>query len=147
MSGKFQNISDINITENDVNKLLKNLNPNKAAGPDSITPRVLEELASNIAPILTIIFCRSYLTGDVPSIWKSANICPVYKKGKKNDPINYRPVSLPCLSCKLMEHIVTSHIMSHADAQNIMYPLQHGFQRGLSCESQLIEFIDDIIVS
>ena len=40
-----------------------------------------------------------------------------------------------------MKHIITSHIISHA---NIMYPLQHGFQRGLSCESQLIEFIDDV---
>ena len=43
-----------------------------------------------------------------------------------------------------MEHIITTHIMSHANTQNIMYPLQHGFQRGLSCESQLIEFIDDV---
>jgi len=43
-----------------------------------------------------------------------------------------------------MEHIIPCHIMSHANTQNIMYPLQHGFQRGLSCESQLIEFIDDV---
>jgi hypothetical protein len=43
-----------------------------------------------------------------------------------------------------MEHLVTSHIMKHADANNIMYPLQHGFRRGLSCETQLLEFIDDI---
>ena len=43
-----------------------------------------------------------------------------------------------------MEHIVTSHIMIHADNNNILYPLQHGFQRGLSCETQLIEFIDDV---
>jgi hypothetical protein len=68
----------------------------------------------------------------------------VYKKGKKYDPINYRPVSLTCVSCKLMEHIKTSHMMSHANTQSIMYPLQHGFQSGLSCESQLIGFIDDV---
>ena len=127
-----------------VYKLLKNLNPNKAAGPDNITPRVLKELATHVAPILTIIFRCSYQTSEVPDIWKSANMCPVYKKGKTYDPINYRPVSLTCVSCKLMEHIITSHMMSHANIQNIMYPLQHGFQRGLSCESQLIEFIDDV---
>jgi hypothetical protein len=99
-------IKDINITENGVHKLLKNLNSNKASGPDNITPQVLKELAMHtcIAPILTIIFRCSYQTIEVPDIWKSANICPVYKKGKKYDPINYRPVSLTCVSCKLMEH-------------------------------------------
>jgi hypothetical protein len=81
MTGKFNTIKDINITENGVHKLLKNLNPNKAAGPDNIT-RVLKELATHIAPILTIIFLCSYQTSEVPDAWKSANICPVYKKGK-----------------------------------------------------------------
>jgi hypothetical protein len=53
----------------------------------------------------------------------------------------HRPQQFPC---KLMEHIITSHIMKHADTQNILYPLQHGFWKGLSCETQLIEFVDDI---
>ena len=123
---------------------MHNLNPNKAAGPDNITPKILKELAPEIAPILTLIFRRSYSSGQIPNIWKSANVCPVFKKGTKYDPINYRPISLTCKSCKVMEHIVTSHIMTHADTHNIMYPLQHGFQRGLSCETQLTEFIDDI---
>ena len=79
MTGKFNTIKDINITENGVHKFLKNLNPNKAAGPDNITPRVLKELATHIASILTIIFRYSYQTSEVPDIWKSA----VYKKGKK----------------------------------------------------------------
>ena len=60
MTGKFNTIKNINITENGVNKLLKDLNPNKAAGPDNITPRVLKELATHIAPIVTIIFRCSY---------------------------------------------------------------------------------------
>ena len=46
-----------------------------------------------------------------------------------------------------MEHIITSHIMNHADRNRIMYPLQHGFRRGLSCETQLIEFIDDVTIN
>ena len=144
MQGKFKEIHNINITENGVLKLLNSLNPNKAAGPDNISPRVLKHLAHDIAPILTIIFRRSYETGEIPDIWRTANVCPVYKKGKKYDPINYRPISLTCISCKLMEHIVTSNIMTHASEQNIMYPLQHGFRKGLSCETQLIEFVDDV---
>ena len=95
--------------------------------------RVLKELATTIAPILAVIFQASYATGEVPSLWKTTNICPVYKKGKKFDPINYRPISLTCIPCKLVEHIVTSHIMIHASNFDILNPFQHGFRRGISC--------------
>ena len=54
-----------------------------------------------------------------------------------------KPVSIS-VYCKLMEHIITSHVMNHADSQRMLYPLQHGFRCGVSCETQLIEFIDDI---
>ena len=94
-----------------------------------------------------MIFQESYATGEVPSLWKTANIFPVYTKGKKFDPINYRPISLSCISCKLMEHIVASHIMTHASNFDILNPFQHGFRRGLSCETQLIEFINDITIN
>jgi len=67
------------------------------------------------------------------------------KKGNKFEPINYRPISLTCICCKIMEHIITSHIMCHADNNTILYDLQHGFRKKLSCETQLIECIDDII--
>ena len=147
MKGNYKPIEDLDITANGVLKLLKGLNTSKAPGPDNITPRVLKELASEIAPILTVIFNHSYQTGEVPLVWKSANICPIYKKGKKFEAVNYRPVSLTCISCKIMEHIITSHIMNHADRNRIMYPLQHGFRRGLSCETQLIEFIDDVTIN
>jgi hypothetical protein len=78
-------------------KLLSKLNPTKAAGPDNITPRVLKELAPFIAPILTVIFKISYESGTIPAIWKTANICPVFKKGKTIEAINYRPISLTCI--------------------------------------------------
>jgi hypothetical protein len=140
----YPTMQDLNITENGIAKLLSNLNPYKATGPDSITSRVLRELSTDIAPILKIIFKRSYDTGDLPDIWKNANVSPIFKKGKRFETVNYRSFSLTCICCKFMEHLVTSHIMKHADAHNIMYPLQYGFKRGLSCETQLLEFIDDI---
>ena len=69
---------------------------------------------------------------------------PIYKKGQRYIPANYRPISLTCISSKLMEHIVASSIMGHADANEILYPLQHGFHTSMSCESQLLCFTDDI---
>jgi hypothetical protein len=116
---------DIQITEEGVTKLLKNFNPHKASGPDNITPRVLKKLATPISPILTIIFRESYNIGEIPSIWKRAFVCPIFEKGKKFEAINYRSVSLTCIACKLMEHIITSNTMAH------------GIRKGLSCDTHL----------
>ena len=138
-------MDNIEITENGVFKLLNSLKVHKAAGPDKITARVLKQLAPVISPILTIIFKRSYETGEIPQDWRSADITPVYKKGKKSDPANYRPISLTSIPCKLMEHIITSAIMKHGKRHNILYDLQHGFRDKRSCESQLIGFIDDVV--
>ena len=63
------------------------------------------------------------------------------------EPINYRPISLTCICCKIMEHTITSHIMCHADNNNILYDLQHRFRKKLSRETQLIEFNDDITIN
>ena len=135
----------INITLNGITKLLKNLNPYKAQGPDNISPRILKELADDIAPLLLLIYKKSLETGEVPPDWRSANVSPVYKnKGLKSSPENYRPISLTSVCCKILEHIITSSIMQHAEAKNILYPLQHGFRKNRSCETQLIEFVDDI---
>lgn len=144
MKGKFETMHDIQITEEGVTKLLKNFTPHKAPGPDNITPRVLKELATHISPILTIIFRESYNTEEIPSIWKRAFVCPIFKKGTKFEAINYRLVSLTCIACKLMEHIITSNTMAHADKHRILHPLQHGFRKGLSCDTQLVEFVDDV---
>jgi hypothetical protein len=135
---------DINITCAGVERLLERLKPHKASGPDRIRPRILKELSSEVAPILTMIFNKSLATGQIPPSWRDANVTPIYKKGQKYKAENYRPISLTCVCCKIMEHIITSNIMSHAESSGIFHPLQHGFRKGRSCETQLIEFIDDI---
>ena len=135
---------DIVITCPGVVKLLSSLKAHKAPGPDGVSPRVLKELATTIGPILTVIYQRSYDTGVVPEDWRSANVVPVYKKGCKTNPQNYRPISLTCIVCKVMEHIITSNIMTHAEHHHILYDLQHGFRSGLSCETQLTDFVADL---
>ena len=90
VSKNISSIPDIVVSTNGVEKLLKNLNPNKAAGPDGISPRVLKEFASEIAPILTIIFQASLDSGTIPKDWKQANISPIFKKGERTKASNYR---------------------------------------------------------
>ncbi len=127
-----------------VDRLLKGLKVHKAAGPDMIRPRILKELHSDIAPIMQVIFQSSLSSGVVPDDWKHANVVPIYKKGPKQLAENYRPVSLTCISSKLMEHLITSQIMIHFTTHNILHDRQHGFRTGRSCETQLIEFIQDV---
>ena len=133
-----------NITVNGILKLLKQLNPYKAPGPDNLSPRILKELATEVAPLLQLIFQKSLLTGNIPDDWRTANVSPVYKKGPKTKAENYRPISLTSICCKIMEHIIASNIMNHGENKNILYPLQHGFRRKRSCETQLLEFVDDV---
>ena len=134
----------INITAPGVLKLLKGLNPNKASGPDNISPRTLRELSDELASPFTTIFQHSLQQGVVPEDWRRANVAPVFKKGQKYLSSNYRPISLTCIISKLMEHIINSSIIAHARSHNIPYPLQHGFRAQRSCETQLLDFVNDI---
>ena len=136
----FPAMPDIDLSTSGVQKLLDNLKPHKA----SIPSMVLKELSNEIAPLLEIIFRRSFTTGQVPEDWKEANEAPIFKKGDKHKPSNYRPVSLTCTSSKIMEHSIVSNMMKHLEIQNILFPLQHGFRRNHSCESQLLSLVQDV---
>src|SRR5260221_4024738 len=134
---------DIVVTEPGVLKLLRNLNPRKAKGPDELAPGVLLETAQEITPIITFLFNQSITASKLPSDWKDANISPVFKKGRKDVAENYRPVSLTSIVCKTLEHIVFSCVSKHLESKKIFTPRQHGFRSGHSCESQLVLSIDD----
>ena len=135
---------DININVHGMSKQLSKLNPGKAAGPDNLSSRILKELHHEIAPILTDICNCSLREGIVPDDWRNATVTPVYKKGPKTKAENYRPISLTCICCKVMEHIITSNIMAYLDEHHLLHSNQHDFRKKLSCETQLIQFVQDI---
>jgi hypothetical protein len=137
-------ISDINITVPGVTKLLKDLDPSKASGPDGISPRILKELADELSPAMTLLFRCSLATGVVPADWRTANVTPVFKKGERYKPENYRPISLTSVPCKILEHIITSSVMSFAEDNGIITEAQHGFRRQHSSESQLLGLVDEL---
>ena len=140
-SAPFMN--DIVVSAVGVIKLLKGLNPSKALGPDELHPRVLKELASELGPVFAHLFQQSIDTGEIPKEWSLANICPLFKKGDRSLACNYRPVSLTCVPCKLLEHIVCSNIMAHLDEHKLLSDRQHAFRKRHSCETQLITVIND----
>ncbi|KAK4816775.1 hypothetical protein QYF61_022887 [Mycteria americana] len=87
---------------------------------------------------------QSWLTGEVPVDWRLANVTPIFKKGWKEDPGNYRPVSLTSVPGKLMEQIILSAITRHLEDNQGIKPSQHGFRKGRSCLTNLISFYDKV---
>ena len=135
---QYNSIKDIIFTPNGITKLLQQIRPGKAAGPDELPARVLKEMACEISGMLTFLFQQSYECGSVPEDWSKATVAAIYKKGNKMEPSNHRPVSLTCILCKIMEHVVFSHMASHMEDNKILTFRQHGFRPGYSCETQLV---------
>jgi len=132
------------VHQNGIEKLLQELNPHKAQGPDNIPTRFLKEFAAELAPCLTLIFKASLKQGKVPSEWKQANVTALFKKGDRTSAANYRPISLTSVCCKLMEHVIHSQIMRHLDRHSLLTDQQHGFRKRRSCETQLILTLQDL---
>jgi len=105
---------------------------------------VLREVTDIIAERLSIISERSWRTGEVPEDWRKANVTPIFKKGKKEDPGNYRPVSLNSIPGKVMEQLILEAINKQVEEKKVITSSQHGFTKGKSCLTNLIAFPDDM---
>ena len=84
------------------------------------------------------IFRQSFEDSCLPDDWKSAVVTPLFKKGSKVDPSNYRPVSLTCVPCKIMESIVRDYIVNQLNEGASFSRSQHGFITGRSCATNLL---------
>jgi len=113
-------------------------------GPDGIHSRALRELVEELAKPLSIIYEQSWLTAEVPDDWRITSVTPIYKKGQKEDPGNYRPGSLTSVPGKVMEQIILSAIMQHMGDNKVIRPSQHGFMKGRFCLTNLIAFYDQV---
>ena len=135
---QFPKIKPLHISENDVFLLLDRIDISKSSGPDKLPGRLLQSLAKEITPVVHVTFTQSLSTGELPTEWTQANIAPILKKGSKLQAVNYRPVSLTCITRKLFEHIICKHILAHLEDHKILTDLQHGLRSGRSCETQLV---------
>ncbi|KAF4804505.1 RNA-directed DNA polymerase from mobile element jockey-like protein [Turdus rufiventris] len=130
------------IQEEAVRELLNCMDVHKSMGPHGIHPRVMRDLADEIAKPIFIICQQSWLTGEVPDDRKLANVTPIHKKGGKEDPGNYRPVSLTSVPSKVMEQCRVSVIMQHLQESQGIRPSQYGFRRSRLCLTCLVSFYD-----
>lgn len=137
-----ETVTDFEISVEKVRNLLLTLNTHKASGPDGLHPLFLSKAADALAYPFAKLFRTSLDEGKIPEEWRKAKICPIFKKGSKLLANNYRPVSLTCIMCKLMETLIRERLMSHLKNNNLISEKQHGFVPGRSCVTQLLDVMD-----
>ncbi|KAJ7405703.1 hypothetical protein WISP_138052 [Willisornis vidua] len=125
-----------------VQDLLLQLDPYISMELSGIPPRILKEQADSITKPFLVIFEQSWDSREVPADWKLVNIVTIFKKSKKEDPTNYRTVSLTSVPDKVMEKIILGSIEKHLKDNTVTGHNQHSFMRGKSCLSNLISLYD-----
>ena len=139
---KTPELQSFAVTKEAVLKELKALKPNKSPGIDEIHPRVLKEVAEEIAEPITILLTKSLDSEELPKHWLQAVVTPIFKKGSKSLPENYRPVSLTCILCKLLEKLIVKQIIKHITENELENQRQHGFTKGKSTTTNLLEVLN-----
>ena len=138
-------MDEIKITKSEIYKILEDLDGDKAMGPDEVSARLLkvcrEEL---IEPIYDIIRC-SLETGEVPVEWKRAEVIPIYKSGRREEPLNYRPVSLTSVVCKICERVIKKRWINFLEDHKLLSEQQFGFRKGRSCVTNLLSFYSRVV--
>ena len=136
-------IQSINFTTQDVFQELSQLNPNKACGPDLLTPLLLKKSAELICESLCKLFNQSMSMGSLPKDWTSANVVPVYKKGDRRIAANYRPISLTSIVVKVMERIMCKQLTAALQQSGRLSNTQFGFRTNRSTVSLLLSAVHD----
>ena len=121
-------------------RALMKTNITKSCGPDELHPRMLKELAVELAAPMTKLFNQSLFRGEVPEEWKMANVSAIFEKGSRKVAANYRTVSLTSISCKIMEDAVRETILTHLRRNSLSSTRQFGFLGGRSTIMQLLTF-------
>lgn len=130
------------VSDEFVEKFLRDLDKNKTAGLDGIQAYFLSVSAEAIAPSLTSVLNKFIRAGKFPSMWKQARVAPLHKGGSTRDPGNYRPISvLPILS-KLLERHIYNHLMNFLIVNDLLYGNQSGFRSFHSCQTALTRLVD-----
>ena len=124
--------------------VVRDMKENKSPGVDGISPKILKEAVEQISAPLAHVFKMTVQEGIVPLEWKEANIIPLFKKGPRNKSVNYRPVSLTTVICKLLEKIMRDHMMDFLIKHKLINPSQHGFLKAKSCQTNVLCFLEEI---
>ena len=137
-------LSDINFTETMIYEALSKLSSSYSSGPDGFPTIFLKKCASQLAKPLCSLFSICFYTGVIPTVWKDAYVVPIFKgKGSASNPSNYRPISLTCTICKVMESCIKQVLLNYLIENSLISSNQHGFLPRKSTLTELIECLNN----
>ena len=128
--------------EIEIRNIISRLGSNKASGPNSIPTNLLKEFSEFLVHPLKIIINKSLTEGTFPSLFKVAQICPIYKKSDKSKCVNYRPISLLSNLSKIFERIMYNRIETYLEKSDILYDHQFGFRKSFSTEHAIMSITE-----
>ena len=131
-------MNDIVVGVDEVLKVLSNLDPSSALGPDGIHNTLLKRCAQSLVAPLLILISKSLATSVIPVQWKTSQVVPIFKKGPKSEALNYRPVHLSSCVCKVAERVIARHMMLYLEQNHLLRNEQFGFRAGRSTDDQLL---------
>ena len=140
---KLSSFCDLQFDVESVHKVLFKLRPDKAMGPDGLASMLLIETQELITYPLYLLFKKSLKDTVIPDNWKQV-ITPIFKKGNRNKANSYRPVSLTSIIGKTFEAIIRDALVRHLEDNHLITDSQHGFRKGRSCLTNLLEFLDKV---
>ena len=138
-------MKEIVVGKNEVLQMMRDLDVRKAMGPDNMAGWILKECADQLVLPIHSIIKSSLETGQVPKDWKRSNIVPIFKGGDREDPLNYRPVSLTSVVCKICEKIIRKRWIRYLEGNEMISQRQFGFREGRSCVTNLVSFYSRVI--
>jgi len=139
------NDMNVAITEDEIDNALRNINKNSKEGPDNIPAIFLLHLSQNAKHHLLNIYNKIWLGNVFPKQWTNAIIVPIHKQGKsKTDPNSYRPISLTCTMCKVLEKIINKRLMWFLEKEQLLIPEQNGFRPSRSTLDNLISLESEV---
>lgn len=136
------NLSEI--TPSEVKTAIVQLKNSVSQTPDNIPSFFIKNTSKYLIEPLVKLYNLSISKGEIPSLWRQAIIVPIHKRGLKNNPLNYRPISMTSVFCRLMEKVLHSKIMVHLKINNLINSSQHGFLAKRSTLSQQITILDNL---
>ncbi len=140
-----QRLNNINLTPDNILKILRNLDVSKATGPDGISNRILRAISQGLHVHLCKFLNFSLSHGVFPAIWKISNVIPIYKKGESNLVSNYRPISLLSCTSKVLEKAVNEQLNAYLRDNKLLSDKQSGFTQGDSTVNRLIDITNRIL--
>ena len=140
-------MGELSVNCGSVLEVLLSLDGSSSPGIDGVHPMLLKSCAHAVVVPLTLIFQRSLTRAELPYLWKVSKVSPIFKSGTKYCPLNYRPVSLTSVCCKVMERLLAGHITEYLEGNQLLSSKQYGFRKGHSTEDQLLIAYSGIVAA